>query len=193
MNFTPQMQKAINIASIQHIGQTRKAGNIPYITHPFSVGLILSVYTNDEATFCAGLLHDVLEDTTGYSYDDMIKDFGPKIAQIVKDVSEDKDPSIKMDEKATWLERKQQYIDHLKTATDEAIFVSVADKIHNLSSMIEAYNLEGENLWSKFNAPLDKKLWFYEEVLKIAEARIKNGIVGELRGKLEESRCLFLN
>lgn len=186
MKLTPQIQKAINIATVQHQGQMRKVGNLPYITHPFSVAMILSAYTDDESTLCAGLLHDVLEDTTGYSYDDMVKDFSPKVAQIVKDVSEDKAPNIQTDEKATWLERKEKYLKHLETACEEALFVSTADKIHNLSSMIESYEQQGDSIWDHFNSPIDKKVWFYEEVLIIVKQKLKNPIVEELSQKLLE-------
>ncbi len=186
MKLTPKIQKAINIATVQHQGQMRKVGNLPYITHPFSVAVILSAYTDDESTLCAGLLHDVLEDTTGYSYDDMVKDFGPKVASIVKDVSEDKDPNIQTDEKSTWLERKEKYLKHLESACEEALFVSTADKIHNLSSMLEAYKQGGDAIWQHFNSPADKKLWFYEEVLRIVEQKLKNPIVEALSQKLLE-------
>jgi (p)ppGpp synthase/HD superfamily hydrolase len=91
MKLTPKIQQAINLVSRLHAGQVRKGDdNLPYISHPNSVAWILSNYTNDEDIIVSGLLHDVLEDVKGYYYDDMVRDFGEKIAQIVKGVSEDK-------------------------------------------------------------------------------------------------------
>jgi (p)ppGpp synthase/HD superfamily hydrolase len=192
MNLSPKIQKALNVASVQHEGQKRKAGGLPYITHPFSVAIILSSFTDDEDILCAGLLHDVLEDTIGYSYDDMKRDFGVRVADCVKNVSEDKDPRVKSDEKENWQERKEKYLIQLGNADEVAIFVSVADKIHNLSSMIEAYKLEGEKLWERFNSPASKKYWFYEEVYKIASRKLQSPIVGLLKEKLEELKGVSL-
>jgi (p)ppGpp synthase/HD superfamily hydrolase len=45
------------------------------------------------------LLHDVLEDVPGYYYEDLKKDFGAAVADIVRDLSEDKDPNVESDDK----------------------------------------------------------------------------------------------
>ncbi len=185
--FTPTIQKAINIASRLHAGQIRKgSGDLPYISHPFSVAWILSEYTDDEDVIVAGLLHDILEDVKNYRFDDMVRDFGERVAQIVKGVSEDKDPNIVSDEKATWKERKSKYLQGLEHDSTEALMVCAADKIHNLQSMIDDYEVQGDSFWEKFNAPNDEKLWFYSEVGRILENRLKNPIVKDLMVKISE-------
>ena len=194
MNLTPKIQKALNTASLLHQEQKRKADGLPYIVHPVGVAWIVSNYTTDEEVVCAALLHDVLEDVdrARYDYDRLKADFGEKVASIVQDVSEDKDASItKTAAKATWLERKQKYLDHLRTAGDEALLVSAADKIHNLTAMIDAHAVRGEAIWTTFNSPADKKLWFYEEVLKILQSRLTSGIVEELSMILARARKAF--
>ena len=70
--------------------------------------------------------------------------------------------------------------------------VCAADKIHNLRSMRQSFVEQGDKLWEKFNAPIEKKLWFYEEVVKILEKRLPAGIMEELKkimlmGKLKEA------
>ncbi len=181
MKLTQKIQQAINLASRLHLGQVRKGDSgLPYISHPFSVAWILSNYTEDEDIIVAGILHDVLEDVKGYYYDDMVRDFGERVAQIVKGVSEDKDPNIESDEKATWEERKSKYLANLKNDSDEALMVCAADKIHNLQSMISAYQEKGDALWDNFNSPKEKKLWLYQEILKFMKGRLNNPIVGEL-------------
>ena len=182
MKLTKNIQKAIDKASELHFGQTRKGdNNLPYISHPFSVAWILANYAQDENIIIAGLLHDVIEDVKGYAFEDLKNDFGEKIANIVKEVSEDKDPNIETDDKDTWQHRKQQYLDHLINSSQEAMFVCAADKIHNLRSMAEAYREQGDDLWKKFNSPPDKKIWFYEEVYKILKDKLGNEIVKELK------------
>lgn len=181
MKLTQKIQQAINLASRLHLGQVRKGDSgLPYISHPFSVAWILSNYTEDEDIIVAGILHDVLEDVKGYYYDDMVRDFGERVAQIVKGVSEDKDPNIESDEKATWEERKSKYLANLKNDSDEALMVCAADKIHNLQSMISAYQEKGDALWDNFNSPKEKKLWLYQEILKFMKGRLNNPIVVEL-------------
>lgn len=191
MKLTPKIQKAINYASRLHAKQIRKGDkDLPYVSHCFTTAWILNEYTRDENIIVAGLLHDVLEDVPGYGYEKLKKDFGQRVAKIVKGVSEDKDPNKKEDEKP-WIERKQDYLDHLKKDSKESMMVSTADKIHNLQSMRDAYREQGEKLWKNFNSPADKKLWFYEEVYKIVKGKLRNKIVEELNKQIKGAKREF--
>lgn len=192
MFFTPKIQKAVKKASILHFGQKRKADGTPFIMHPFSVAFILSKYTDDEDIIVAALLHDVLEDVEAYTAQDLKRDFGTKITRIVEGISEDEAPSRSpADRKASWLKRKESYLAKLRNDNFEALIISCADKIHNLMSMIEEYKKQGESMWKAFNAPQDKKLWFYGEVLAILKKRLKNAIVKELEKTYLEAKTLF--
>src|SRR3990167_6351226 len=88
MTFTPKIHKTIGKAALLHKDQKRKHGNLPYITHSYSVAFILSRYTKDEDIICAGLLHDTIEDCD-YSAEQLKADFGDRIASIVLGVTED--------------------------------------------------------------------------------------------------------
>ncbi|MEI7512754.1 MAG: HD domain-containing protein [Candidatus Uhrbacteria bacterium] len=189
MRLTPKIQTAINYAADKHRDQLRKGEKLPNIVHPFSVAWILADAGVDEDVVVAGLLHDILEDVKGSSFEELSQKFGERVASIVRDVSEDKDPNIESDEKLTWMERKQKYLAHLSIASSDAVLVSVADKIQNLQSMKSDYDLHGEALWDSFNSPPDKKLWFYEEVLRIAsEKHPDHMLLAELHGALEDMR-----
>jgi len=154
--------------------QIRKAeGDLPYISHLFSVVVILSKYTNDENTLIAGIMHDSVEDVEGYNYQDLADDFGWDIADLVRDISEFKNQENK---KLTWLDRKKDYLRKLEIASHPALMVCAADKIHNLRAMIDCYQVVGRSVWDNFNAPIDKKLWFYEEVLKILQLRLEDSV-----------------
>jgi (p)ppGpp synthase/HD superfamily hydrolase len=185
MKMTKKIQKAIDLASRLHLGQTRKGDpGLPYISHPFSVAWVLAEYSDNEDIIIAGLLHDVLEDVKGYGYRDLKNDFGEKVARIVRGVSEDKDPNVSSDEKATWVERKLKYLQNLKKKSRSALLVSAADKIHNLRSMVAAYQLQGEALWERFNAPADKRLWFYEEMVKALSGQIDKRMLAGLEHEI---------
>lgn len=192
MKLTPTIQKAIITAARLHLGQVRKEANgAPYIIHPYSVAWILADNGAPEETVVAALLHDVLEDVKGYGFNKMQADFGERVTALVQAVSEDKDPNVETDEKENWLERKEKYLAHLASADPEAVRISVADKIHNLQSMTAAYAVEGDSLWARFNAPADKKLWFYGEVLRIARQRLgETALVGVLERELNAMKAL---
>jgi len=137
-------------------------------------------YTSSEEIIIAGLLHDVLEDVKGYFSQDIIRDFGNDIAKIVQEVSEDKNPNVHEDEKATWKSRKEKYIAYLKNASPEALMVSCADKIHNLMALTDAYSREKEMIWNKFNAPKEEILWNNRKVITVIKEKLNNDIIREL-------------
>jgi GTP pyrophosphokinase len=68
-----------------HAGQTRKSGQ-PYVVHPVSVAGIIADLRLDAASVCAGLLHDVVEDTLATT-DDLSKEFGLEVAELVDGVT----------------------------------------------------------------------------------------------------------
>lgn len=175
MHLTPLIQKAINESARLHgsINQTRKLGGLPYIVHPYSVGWLLADAGSDEEVVVAGILHDVLEDVLGPSgLDYLKKEFGERVAQAVFDVSEKKDPKVPTDTKASWLERKEGYLAHLKQASTDALLVSLADKIQNLESMTDSFKTDGPTVFAKFNNSEGKFLWFYEQVLLIGQQKL---------------------
>ena len=59
-----RLEKAIKIAVEAHTGQVDKGGN-PYILHPLRV--MLSIETEEERI--VGVLHDVVEDCVGWTWD----------------------------------------------------------------------------------------------------------------------------
>lgn len=185
MKLTPKVQKAVNMAAEKHFGQKRRGISRPYVVHPFSVAVILSEYTDDENIIVAGLLHDVLEDVPGYPAENLEKDFGKEVANIVKEITEDKDPDDTPEEnRKTWQCRKELYLENLSNDGFGALMVACADKIHNLQSLAEAHGIQGEEIWEIFNAPKEKVIWFYREVLKIVSRRLDNLIVSEFRETL---------
>jgi (p)ppGpp synthase/HD superfamily hydrolase len=192
MQLSPLVQKAIIAAAALHTRQKRKGDGFPFVVHPYSVAIILSNYTDNEEVLAAGLLHDVLEEAKGYTEENLEADFGRNVFEIVKEASEDRVSEEKdEDRKASWQARKEKYLENLKNDSQEALMVVCADKIHNLRSMMSAYKSQGEEFWDKFNAPKDKILWYYQQVLLVLENRLSNEIVLEFRDSFYEARILF--
>lgn len=188
MIYSDKIEKAIRQASLLHRGQLRKGdGSVPFITHPFAIALILSKFSDDEDVIVGGILHDIIEETS-YSYEELEKDFGEKIRNMVESVTECR----KVDAPAkTWQERKETYLGLMGKMSHQALIISAADKIHNLLSMMYDYKIVGESMWNKFSVPSDKRLWFYGECLKILQKRLKSPIVEEYKKVFKMAQELF--
>lgn len=154
MNINIKLFKAIDFATKVHDGQIRKSNGLPKIVHPFGVAMILKTYGYDDDVVIGGLLHDVLEDCKGITVNDIIENFGVKIASYVIDLSE---PSKSIE----WKKRKQTHIQHIKYASIESKAICAADKIHNLLTLQKEIRSQGNVVWKKFNAPKEDILWYY--------------------------------
>ena len=62
------LKRAYDFSEKAHTGQKRKSGD-PYFIHPASVAGIITELKLDTASVCAGLLHDVVEDTLATTKD----------------------------------------------------------------------------------------------------------------------------
>ena len=154
--------------------------------HPVTVGLILSRYTDDEDTIIAGLLHDVLEDTT-VGEEVIAREFGPKVLEMVKDVTESALPNL------SWETRKTRYLRHLQAAPRGSLLVASADKVANLISMITAHASIGDTIWERFNAPPGQKLAFYRQVYETVRSAWRTcPILHEFGNRLEEAERKLL-
>jgi guanosine-3',5'-bis(diphosphate) 3'-pyrophosphohydrolase len=125
------IEKAYNLSDKMHEGQKRLSGE-PYIIHPLNVAGILDELGLDERVIAAGLLHDVVEDTS-YTKMDMIQDFGEEIANLVEGVT--KISEIKSQSKET---EAAENIRKMLVATIQdarVILIKLADKTHNMRTL----------------------------------------------------------
>jgi len=150
MNNT--IDKARIYAQTQHKGQIRKGDGKDYFTHPEAVYNIAKDVTNDVNILSACYLHDTIEDTPT-TYEDLAREFGSKIADIVMGVTEDK--SIK-----DWHSRKADYLKNV-ISNHGSIIVAWADKMHNTA------NLKTITDYSVFNVPFKDKLKFVSDFAKL--------------------------
>lgn len=123
--------KAYRIADDMHRGQLRKSGE-PYMIHPAAVAKILAELGMDADTIVAGLLHDAVEDTA-YTKDQLEKDFGPEITNLVDGVT--KLGSIVFESKE---ERQAENLRKMFLAMSKDIrvlIIKLADRLHNLRTI----------------------------------------------------------
>lgn len=79
------LTQCLYAAAAYHDNQYRKSGP-PYIIHPIQVALILLLSKQDGATVAAGLLHDVVEDTS-ITGEEIRQRFGKEVAFLVESVT----------------------------------------------------------------------------------------------------------
>lgn len=146
----------------------QEAEPLPYITHLFSVALLVAEDGAGDDIVTAALLHDTLEDTDT-TREEIAQNFNEHVAELVEAVSE-----IKEKDGATlnWKERKVAYFANLETAPGDAVLIAIADKIDNIESKIEAFEKEGETLLKRWEQPAKEYLWYHGEMLRIAEKRL---------------------
>lgn len=149
---------AIEVAANAHRDQVRKHTDIPYITHPISVGLTLQKYGYSEELIIAGILHDTIEDTP-IDIDYIKEHFGERVASIVEGCSEP-------DKSLPWEKRKEHTIEHLKTTSFEVKIVSCADKLHNIGTIARDHRKIGDKVWERFNRGKEKQEWYYRNLVE---------------------------
>lgn len=123
---------ALAFAAAKHRNQRRKDVDAsPYINHPIALARVLSVEAgiHDETVIAAALLHDTIEDTET-TYDELLARFGPAVASIVAEVTDDKNLA-----KA---ERKALQVAHAPHMSQGAKWVKLADKTCNLRDVASA-------------------------------------------------------
>lgn len=122
--------KAAHFAAVKHAHQRRKGEDQePYINHLMEVSEILAQFTDDQDVIVAGMLHDTLEDTET-TYEELVKEFGTKIANVVREVTDDRTlPKV---------ERKRLQVQNAPHKSDQAKMIKIADKISNLRSIINS-------------------------------------------------------
>lgn len=120
-----RLSLAFEKASGAHEGQLRKSGD-PYITHPVAVAEILIDLGLDNATVCAALLHDTVEDTL-YSLDQLREDFGDEIADLVDGVT-------KLDRLSYGPTAEAETVRKMIVAMSKdlrVLIIKLADRLHN--------------------------------------------------------------
>ncbi len=190
--LTTRFDDAVAYALAAHDTQKRKGTEIPYAAHLLGVASLILEAGGTEDEAIAGHLHDVVEDQGGATrLADVRSRFGDHIADVVLECSaEDKtdDPG--------WRVRKKRYIEGIGSCSDSALLVSLADKVYNARSIVEALRAHGPATWERFGAdePKDQSvLWYYRSLVGAYSARTSGSplLLGELRRIVNEMERLI--
>jgi guanosine-3',5'-bis(diphosphate) 3'-pyrophosphohydrolase len=126
-----KIEKAFDVAKDAHHGQKRKSGE-NYINHPLSAAAYLADYELDHETIMAAILHDVVEDTE-ISLENLGKNFGKKVAELVDGVSKLDKINFNSKEEADAANLRKMI---LAMSNDiRVLLIKLADRRHNLTTI----------------------------------------------------------
>lgn len=122
--------RAATFAAERHRYQKRRDRQTPYINHPLTVANILVsvAHVTDPEILAAALLHDTIEDTETTA-DELRTVFGERVVSLVLECTDDKTLPKE--------ERKRLQVVHAPSRSRDAKLVKTADKISNMSDLID--------------------------------------------------------
>ena len=187
------IEKAYQIGKEAHKNQFRKSGE-PYIIHPLWVAIILADLEMDKETIVAGMLHDVVEDTT-MTLDEISAEFGEEVALLVDGVTKLGQLNYSQDKLEAQAENLRKMF--LAMAKDiRVIIVKLADRLHNMRTMefmIPAKQKEKSRETMDIYAPIAQRLGISkikteldDLSLKYYQPEVYNQLVHDLNARKTE-------
>jgi GTP pyrophosphokinase len=160
--LTSRFDDALQYTHEVHRGQARKGSGTPYIGHLLGVASIVLDDGGSEDEAIAALLHDAAEDHGGRERLEEIRTrFGDAVARIVEDCTDSWETP-----KRSWIERKRGYMDRARTLPGPSLRVAAADKVHNAYAILRDLRNVGDEVWTRFNAPADDVIAYYEGLVR---------------------------
>lgn len=173
----PRTLAALEFADEYHAGQRREVDGAPFVMHPLEVAGLLHDAGYADDVVAAGVLHDVLEDTSAKP-SDLEASFGPEVARLVSAVTDD--PSIEDP-----AERKAALRFQVAQAGDRAAVIFAADKVS------KARELRSMTTRRRLGREAQLKLDHYRESLDMLTALIpEHDLVDQLRTELQAIEAL---
>jgi len=170
-------------AARAHRAQTRKGTDVPYVTHPVHVSVLLIRHGFGEDLAVAALLHDVVEDC-GVPIQRIESEFGVEVARLVDAVSERKGED---GASLRWEERKAANLARLRGAGPDVAALKAADALHNVRALAADVRNDGPAVWDRFKRGAAPSIRYYREVLGIARAALgERALLAELAAAIED-------
>lgn len=185
MKYSDKMRRAIKFAAKTHNHyqqQKRKGKEIPYITHPLTVGIILSQAGASEDVVVAGILHDTVEDSANHrkvTPEMLAERFGEGAADLVMSVTE-------TDKGLSWERRKAQALEHVGHFSLDSLLVKSADVLSNVTELIDDHARYDDEVFARFHASKEATI---ENQVKLVGAILdrwpENPLADDLRAAAE--------
>ena len=167
------LKTCYSFAENAHRKQLRKSGD-PYFMHCVRTAEILAQLQLDMDTICAGLMHDVLEDT-GITRSELEKQFGRNIAHLVEGVTKIGRYKFSGGQRKRQADTYRKLL--LATAEDmRVILIKLADRLHNMETL-EHLSPEQQQRISKetleIYAPIAHRLGIWSMMSRLEDLSFK--------------------
>jgi (p)ppGpp synthase/HD superfamily hydrolase len=179
--YSPRLDDALVLAADAFRNVVRKGTRVPYIVHLLQVMVTVVENGGDEDQAIAALLHDIVEDIEGVTFEAIEARFGSDVANMVRALSDSCSHP-----RPAWRPRKETYLARLRVEPGRLKLISAADKLHNLESILADYPVVGESLWSRFTGGREGTLWYYEAAIDALANGWSHPLLDRLRGRLAE-------
>jgi (p)ppGpp synthase/HD superfamily hydrolase len=163
--FTAPLRNALQFCiSVHEVNQKqkRKGKDIPYVTHPLSVALILARSGGEEELLIAGLLHDTVEDSSPefpVTFAMLDERFGPNVASLVESVTEPPKTHA-------WHDRKHDALQRISDYSRDSVLLKSADVIANDWELIGDFADGGDSVFSRFKVSKSERLHHQHQVIE---------------------------
>lgn len=192
MIYTEKIQRAIKFSAKTHNQyqqQTRKGKVIPYIAHPLTVGIILSLAKAPEDVIVAGILHDTIEDSVEEKKvtSEMLEErFGKEVCELVLSVTE-------IDRSLPWAQRKAIALAHVKDFSLESGLLKSADVLSNVSEIFDDFQRYGMDVFTRFSATPEETMSHYQNTIKaLLDSFPQSPLSADLQNLLEKINSMKL-
>jgi (p)ppGpp synthase/HD superfamily hydrolase len=183
--ITPKEKLAWEFAQRAHKDQVRKfTGQSYFDAHVQKVNGTLKLYTTDEVTLIAALVHDVAEDCYDNIWDayaDVKELFGKEVADIMLELTSDNEEM-----KHKWGGSKTNYlINKMLKMSDKAFTIKLSDRFNNIADAFTASERFRNN--------------YYRETCAIVDAmeegrtftRVQRQLLDDIKAKLDNIKKIF--
>lgn len=160
------LTQAMIFAAQMHDGAVRKGSEIPYIVHPMEAATIAATLTDDPHILAAAALHDVMEDC-GVSYEELCARFGSRVANLVREDSQ----NLGAFAGADWGACRREALRKIAGSGRELKIIVLADKLSNIRAMYRDFVREGAQMFRKFNqSDMRMHAWYYRSCTALVRA-----------------------
>jgi (p)ppGpp synthase/HD superfamily hydrolase len=188
--LTERFLQAVALAQELQGRERRSGSGMPFMGHLLVVtGLVIGDGGGEDEAIAA-LLHDTVEDGGGREVLDRIeRGFGARVARMVEELSD----TIEGDADAAWVELKARYLAQLERCDDEGTLrVALADKLHNVRSIVRDYRYEGHVMWLRFaEKTAQQQLWYSSRLVELFTRKRPGPLTDDLRDAVEQLAALI--
>jgi len=173
---------ALRFARRVHLGQYRKQTGEQFVQHPIAVASLLSDSGFDGPVIAAAYLHDVVE-KTDVELDEIRERFGPAVAELVDNLSEN-------EEIPAYGERKRALRSRILANGGDAVTIYAADRVANMRDWRKVAPENRQACGERLGTTLEERFELWEEdVEELHEISPEVPFLAEIETELDALRA----